>query len=78
MMNGRGMYFNAETGQLFEGWFHDNEFMAGRCIKELCYYVASKTRIEYLDNGTRNQGNLKSYQVNLERKEKKRESLNNA
>ncbi len=40
-MHGRGMYFDKNTGELFQGWFEDNMLVEGRCIKEDSYYVGS-------------------------------------
>jgi len=65
MMHGRGMYFDRNTGELFEGWFKDDELIEGRCILDDTYYVGSfKTSEEgnfikegsgtcYYNNGTR-------------------------
>ncbi len=35
------MFFNSETGELFEGWFKDNKILNGRCIQNDTYYVGS-------------------------------------
>jgi hypothetical protein len=40
-MHGRGMYFDSNTGELFEGWFEDNKLVEGRCILDDTYYVGS-------------------------------------
>jgi hypothetical protein len=65
MMHGRGMYFDRNNGELFEGWFKDDELIEGRCILDDTYYVGSfKTSKErnfikegagtcYYNNGTR-------------------------
>lgn len=71
-MHGRGMYFDKNTGELFEGWFKDNKLIEGRCILDDTYYSGSfgvekdKRFVKegfgtyYLNNGTRYEGDWKS------------------
>jgi hypothetical protein len=40
-MHGRGMFFDKDTGELFEGWFEDNNLIEGRCIIDDTVYVGS-------------------------------------
>ena len=40
-MHGRGMFFDIDTGELFEGWFEDNNLIEGRCIIDDTVYVGS-------------------------------------
>jgi len=70
-MHGRGMYFDRNSGELFEGWFEDNKFVEGRRILEDNYFVGSfKTTqegkfikhgsgTEYFSDGTRFVGTWK-------------------
>ena len=37
-MHGRGMYFDKNTGELFEGLFQDGKLVEGRCILDDTYY----------------------------------------
>ena len=38
-MHGRGMFFDINTGEVFEGWFVNNNLIKGRCILDDTYYV---------------------------------------
>lgn len=59
-MHGRGMLLNAQTGELYEGWFQENELMSGRIIADFNYYVGSSIKKEggicYLNYGIRQPG----------------------
>ena len=71
-MHGRGMFFEKNTGELFEGFFSDNNFIEGRCILDDTYYVGSFDTTKdgkyvkhgngtcYLSDGTRYSGEWKN------------------
>ena len=65
------MFFDVSTGELFEGWFKDNQLIQGRCIQDDTYYEGSFVKIkegkegtfgkhgkgtQYLSNGTKYDG----------------------